>query len=99
MAIGKRQEGESHHADSCALCKQFYEGKPECANCPVKLRTGEWHCRLSPWPYTSLEAWQDEKTIAANYDSPDFKSAAAVMLQFLKDLRDGKATKWDKEEA
>lgn len=85
LATGKRGIGEYHDCTSCALCEAYLYDK--CNNCPVKLKTGRRFCVGSPW-HNADKQWE-----RFGYDSPQFKKAATVQLEFLKSLLPKKGEK------
>ncbi len=68
-------------AHSCPLCKLFY--KNNCAECPVRDRTGYIHCHESPWEdaASELRLW-----ILGQENRDDFRAAAKQEADFLRSL-------------
>lgn len=79
LYTGKPRPNEDTSGRSCALCEKFAT-LPGCGQCPVKIKTGHSSCRGSPY----IAAVRAKNSYGLN--SKQFKEAALVMLEFLRDL-------------
>ena len=78
LSTGKRRKEEGITADQCALCKLFFQQHDRCKGCPVRKKTGRIGCSGSPYDLVYANS--------NNLDSPQFKAAAKLELEFLRSL-------------
>jgi hypothetical protein len=88
LSTGKRREGETVGAAHCALCDLFLNDG--CSKCPVAQKVQRSGCSLTPYN-DACDAHN-----AHGIDSPEFKSAAKVELEFLQSLLPKQRTKKSK---
>ena len=77
-AAGKMRRAEFPGRDSCRLCHLFWYDR--CRGCPVKAKTGRRYCYSTPSAKAFYAFDHHGRT------SPEFKSAAAKEVEFLKSL-------------
>jgi hypothetical protein len=85
---GKRREGETVGAAHCALCDLFLNDG--CSKCPVAQKVQRSGCSLTPYA-AACDAHCEH-----GIDSPEFKAAAKVELEFLQSLLPKQRTKKSK---
>ena len=85
LATGKRREGERTGVHDCALCVLFF--RTDCAGCPVAQKVNRIGCSNTPY-VNANDAYYD-----TGLDSPEFKAAAKVELEFLQSLLPKQRTK------
>lgn len=79
LATGRRRNGETVGASQCALCQLFLYMR-DCKGCPVAEKVNRSGCELTPY-MDAVNA-----LCAHGHDSPEFKAAAKVELEFLRSL-------------
>ncbi len=73
---------EVPYGGDCALCREFNIKRNACDGCPIFIKTGMSECMNSPY-------WEARTALDNDgINSPEFKSAAQKMIDFLESLRE-----------
>lgn len=81
MHDNKRRKGERPVGDDCALCGEYFDSSNDrCDGCPIKAKTGQDHCRGTPY----YDAWVAFSV--HGFNSPEFTREAKRMIEFLAAL-------------